>query len=95
MSWATSRSALPPDVRRWLCPADSDHIVLGAMPLVRASPSAPVALKGRTTGQAQHEKGRSTAGHSHRRTSDGKAEPDIANDAWSKADPHVTSWIVR
>jgi hypothetical protein len=32
-SWA---AAVPPDVRRWLCPADSSQIGPGATPLVRA-----------------------------------------------------------
>ena len=36
--------------------------------------------KGRTKGIAQNVKGTSTAGHSHRRTSGGKAEPDLAHD---------------
>jgi len=32
VSWATSGSALPPDVRRWLCPADSSQIDSGPCP---------------------------------------------------------------
>src|SRR6266851_4606152 len=31
-SWTMSDSALPPDVRRWLCPADSSQIIPGYAP---------------------------------------------------------------
>src|SRR6476619_1416294 len=34
MAWATSGSALPPDVRRWLCPA-VPALYIWAVPLVR------------------------------------------------------------
>ena len=33
---AMSDSALPPDVRRWLCPADGSLIISGLCPRVRA-----------------------------------------------------------
>jgi hypothetical protein len=40
---------LPPDVRRWLCPADSSQSTSGAMPLaIRIH-----LVKGRTKGIAQ------------------------------------------
>jgi hypothetical protein len=66
-------SALPPDVRRWLCPAESRQINPGAMPLVwvyarRLGPA------GQTEGIAQRYKGTFTAGQSRRRASGGKAE---------------------
>jgi hypothetical protein len=34
----TTETALPPDVRRWLCPAVSVGYRVGAVPLVRALP---------------------------------------------------------
>ena len=42
--------------------------------LVRAQPIEFIGPKGRTKGIAQKYKGTSTAGHSHRRTSGGKAK---------------------
>jgi hypothetical protein len=38
-SWTMSGSALPPDVRRWLCPADSSQIIPGLCPWSGLSPS--------------------------------------------------------
>jgi hypothetical protein len=38
-TWAMSGSALAPDVRRWLCPADIREIISGAMPWSGLSPS--------------------------------------------------------
>src|SRR5437879_2214108 len=38
-SWAISGSALPPDVRRWLYPADSCQIIPGRSPWSGLSPS--------------------------------------------------------
>jgi hypothetical protein len=52
-------TALPPDVRKWLCPS-----VLGG-PKFGAAPQAG--------GIAPNLKDRLPAGHSHRRTSDGEA----------------------
>jgi hypothetical protein len=69
MSGARSGSALPPDVRRWLCPADSKQIIPGLSPLYLFGPKAA------PRAQPENEKGTSTAGHSHRLTSGGKAEP--------------------
>ncbi|HXL80751.1 MAG TPA: hypothetical protein VN951_07750 [Pyrinomonadaceae bacterium] len=61
--WAMSVSALPPDVRRRLCPADSSQISPGLCP-------------GPNDWLAQ----RPIKGHSHRRTSGGKAEAAATKD---------------
>ena len=36
--WATSSSALPPDVRRWLCPAANSLTISGLCPWFGLSP---------------------------------------------------------
>jgi hypothetical protein len=74
-------TALPPELasRRWLCPAETGQIIPGY------APGSGLALriywaKGRTKGIAQKWKATSTAGHSHRLTSGGKAESRGPND---------------
>jgi len=67
------------DVRRRLCPADSSGIDSGLCPCSGFALQIYWA-KGRTKGIAQNAKGTFTAGHSHRRTPGGKAEPDRAYD---------------
>jgi hypothetical protein len=67
-SWAASGPALPPDVRRWLRPAESSQTISGAVPLIRALPLRSYWAKGRTTGIAQNVKavirrGIATASH--------------------------------
>jgi hypothetical protein len=74
-----SRSALPPDVRRWLCPADRSQIISGLCPWSELSPSDLLG-QGHTKGIAQNVKGIATAGHSHRLTSGGKAEAALTQD---------------
>ena len=74
-----SGSALPPDVRRWLRPADNSQMNWGyalgtglALQIYWAN--------GRTKGIAQNIKGTLTAGQSHRLTSGGKAESALGGD---------------
>jgi len=73
-----SASALPPDVRRWLCLAVSVWFSFWAVPLVRALPGsksfAKKPLKAEPEPRAQPKLRRAlTARHSHRLTSGGEA----------------------
>jgi hypothetical protein len=61
---------MPSDVRRWLCPAESSSLIRGYAPDV-LGPSASI---GRIKGIARESRSSPSAGHSHRRTSDGIAE---------------------
>ncbi|MDQ1636873.1 MAG: hypothetical protein QOF62_212 [Pyrinomonadaceae bacterium] len=70
---------MPPDVRRWLCPAERSQVISRrAMPWSVLGPDW--LRRGRIEGVAQNMKGTSTAGHSHRRTSGGKAHTFVARD---------------
>ncbi len=85
MSWATSGSALPPDVRRWLCPAVEVLFRFWAMPLVR--PLAQNKSEGLSPNQG-HSPGiiwLLLVGHSHHVTSGGKAEAAPTKDFYGKA----------
>ena len=74
MSSATSGSALPPDVRRWLCPAgEVPSEVLGYARAAAVSPKNSERL-GSDLGHSPGTIWLLPAGRSHRRTSDGKAE---------------------
>ena len=73
-----SGSALPPDVRRWLCPAHSCHVFSRATPLVRALPFASIGPEAAPRAQPKMQKGTFTAGHSHPLSSGGKAEPQAS-----------------
>jgi hypothetical protein len=74
-SWVMSGSALPPDVRRWLCPADSSQIIPGLCPLVRAWPFGLIGPKAAPRAQPKNVKGIPKAGRSHRLTSGAKPKP--------------------
>src|SRR5687767_1497564 len=69
-----SGTALPPDVRRWLCLAGRGQNHVRAMPLVWARPPNSRA-QGRTRGVAQIDRSQTTAGQSHPLTSGGGADP--------------------
>jgi len=73
MTWAAC-SGLPSDVRRWRCPADSSQIIPGLCPWSGLSPSDLLGQRPHQGHSPKNIKGFSTAEHSHRRTSGGKAE---------------------
>ena len=68
-SVSSSGTALPPDVRRWLCPADKHPEYSGLCTLVRAPPF--MLGKRWHKGIAQEHETPPSAGRSHRRTSGG------------------------
>ncbi|MDQ1636953.1 MAG: hypothetical protein QOF62_292 [Pyrinomonadaceae bacterium] len=72
-----SGSALPSDVRRWLCPAVESPFTFLGYALIR-----PLSNKFEgprlDQGHSPEPICRLSAGHSHRRTSGGKAEPASA-----------------
>jgi len=71
-------SASPPDVRRRLCPAVEVYFHFGATPLVRPF-SKEIRSANWNKGTAQGIIWLLTAGQSHRLTSGGTAEPNLAH----------------
>jgi len=76
-------------VRRWLCPAVKTPFTFWATPLMRLWPNKCTGLS-QNKGIAPKIIPLLSAGHSHRRTSGGKAERDGAHDFWGKAVPFLT-----
>ena len=71
-------------MRRWLCPAETGPDYAGLCPWFGLSPSDLLGQRPHE-GIAQRWKRNVTAGHSHRQTSGGKADAELAGDLGGKA----------
>ena len=78
LSPAGARTALPPDVRRWLMPRRQGCLGFVGCALVAFSNNSRA--KARTTGIAREIIKQESAGRGHRRTSGGKAVPTLVSD---------------
>ena len=70
---SSNESALPPDVRRWLCPAVSAYFSTGLCPPVRVCPICQAVGRAQTRAKPNSCLAL-TAGQSYRLTSGGEAE---------------------